>query len=54
MKQRNRIKCIKTRTCGYYIRLDRIRRAWARVPLTGRSLSRAMREAYAKGREELT
>ena len=54
MKQRTRIRRIKARTYPAHIRLDRMRRAWARVRLTGRSLSRAMRETYAKGREELT
>lgn len=46
MKQRTRIRRIKDRTYPAHIRLDRMRRSWARVYFVGRSLIRAMREVY--------
>ena len=52
MKQRTRIRRIKARTYQGHIRLDRVRRAWARVYFAGRSLSRAMREVYEWARGE--
>ena len=53
MKQRTRIRRIKARTYPAHIRLTRMRRAWASVQLKGRSLSQAMREAYARARGEM-
>lgn len=53
MKQRTRIQCIKARIYWHYSYFIRVRQAWTRVHQTGRSLSQAMREAYAKGREEM-
>lgn len=52
MKQRTRIRRIKARTYPAHIRLDRMRRAWARAYFAGRSLSRAMREVYEWARGE--
>ena len=52
MKQRTRIKRIKDHMYPDYIRLARMRRAWAKVRQAGRSLSEAMREAYEKARKE--
>ena len=52
MKQRVRIKRIKARMYPGYIQFARMRRAWAKVRLSWRSLSEAMRDAYAKAREE--
>ena len=53
MKQRTRIQCIKTRTYPSYIRRDRMRRAWDTARQAWRSMRQVMREAYAKGREEM-
>jgi len=52
VKQRSRIRRIKARTYPNHIYLARQRRMWAKVRQAGRSLSEAMREAYAKAREE--
>lgn len=52
MKQRTRIRRIKDRMYPGYIRLARIRRAWAKARQVGRSLSEAMREVYEKARAE--
>jgi len=53
MKQRTRIQCIKARTYPGYIRRDRMQKAWATARQAWRSMRQAMREAYAKGREEM-
>jgi hypothetical protein len=53
MKQRTRIQCIKARTYPSYIRRDRMQKAWATARQAWRSMMQAMREAYAKGREEM-
>lgn len=52
MKQRTRIRRIKDRMYPAYIYLARVRRAWAKARQAGRSLSQAMRDAYAKAMEE--
>ena len=53
MKQRTRIQCIKARTYPGYIRRDRMQKAWATARQAWRSMRQAMREAYAKGWEEM-
>jgi hypothetical protein len=50
MKHRTRIQCIKARTYPSYIRRDRMQKAWATARQAWRSMSQAMREAYAKAR----
>ena len=52
MKQRTRIRRIKARTYPAHIRLDRMRRAWAKAYFAGRSLSRAMVQVYKWARGE--
>jgi hypothetical protein len=53
MKQRSRIQCIKARTYPSYIRRDRMQKAWSTANLAWSRMRQAMREAYAKGREEM-
>lgn len=52
MKQRTRIRRIKTRTYPHWIYMARQRRRWALVSAKWRNLSEAMREAYMKARED--
>ena len=54
MKQRVRIRHIKAKTYPGYIRRDRMLKAWATANLAWRSMTQAMREAYAKRREEMS
>ena len=52
MKQRARIRRIKARTYPDHIYSARQRRRWGEVVVKMRSFSEAMRDAYAKAREE--
>ena len=50
MKQRTRIRYIKARTYGHYIRRDRMQKAWDTARQAWRNMRQAMREAYEQAR----
>lgn len=53
MKQRVRAKRIKARTYGQHIYAARVRRAWEQANQAYRTMGEAMREAWARGRQEV-